>query len=391
MTPLRVALRYIDGPFWQGGYNYLLNLCRVIKAHKSEELEVVLFATDQATESDLQPFHEVLNDRVVVDPAFTPAALRQRQLLALASGADRVASRIFQQHGIDVVFENADFYGWRFPVGVLAWMPDFQHRMLPHMFSKTRYYRRELGFRLQIGSGRQIMVSSQDAKTNLQRLYGVATERINVVPFALPMPRQYQTHEVEAVRCRFKLPEKFFICPNQFVRHKNHINLARAVAEMANSDDPVTVVCPGSTGSQVAETVFNEVQEYVTQNKLGSFFRLVGRVSSDDLNCLIAASQALINPSMYEGWSTTVEEAKSIGLPMLLADLRVNREQTDDSAIYFDANNPSAIASTIRQFSRSKSTPRPGQAELERVANARQAEFADGFNVAVKAAVKRDR
>lgn len=33
-----------------------------------------------------------------------------------------------------------------------------------------------------------------------------------------------------------------------------------------------------------------------------------------------------VNPSFYEGWSTTVEEAKSIGVPLLLSDIPVHRE-----------------------------------------------------------------
>ncbi len=38
-------------------------------------------------------------------------------------------------------------------------------------------------------------------------------------------------------------------------------------------------------------------------------------------------STALINPSQFEGWSTTVEEAKSLGVKMLLSDLEVHKEQ----------------------------------------------------------------
>jgi glycosyltransferase involved in cell wall biosynthesis len=44
------------------------------------------------------------------------------------------------------------------------------------------------------------------------------------------------------------------------------------------------------------------------------------------------ASTALINPSLFEGWSTTVEEAKSTGTPMILSDLGVHREQAEGMA-----------------------------------------------------------
>ena len=40
------------------------------------------------------------------------------------------ATADLQRAGIDVVFEAAQFYGWRFPIATLAWTPDFQRRQL---------------------------------------------------------------------------------------------------------------------------------------------------------------------------------------------------------------------------------------------------------------------
>ncbi len=59
------------------------------------------------------------------------------------------------------------------------------------------------------------------------------------------------------------------------------------------------------------------------------------------------ACTALINPSLSEGWSTTVEEAKSLGVPMLLSDLRVHREQAGDCAYYFDPEAAGQLASLM--------------------------------------------
>ena len=56
--------------------------------------------------------------------------------------------------------------------------------------------------------------------------------------------------------------------------------------------------------------------------------------------CLAAGfASALINPSRSEGWSTTVEEAKSFGVPMILSDIDVHREQTGGTARYFGAED----------------------------------------------------
>lgn len=390
MTKLRVALRFISSEIWQGGYNYLLNLCRVVETYKRPAIEMVLFAHDEAKSDDLQPFRELLDERVVLDKCFAPARMRRRQLRSICWGNDRTAAKVFAAQGIDVVFENADYYGWRFPIPAIAWMPDFQHRLLPHMFSKARYYRRELGFRLQVGSGRTLMVSSQDAKRDLQRFYAVSPNRIHAIPFALPVPCLPSPEELAHVRCRFELPERYFVCPNQFHPHKNHLGLARGVAELVRSGHPLTVVCPGGTGSAVGEAVLAEVKKYVAEHQLEPHFRLPGRVSSHELNCLVAGSQALINPSHFEGWSTTVEEAKAIALPLILSDIPVNREQTNNACIYFDPHSPEAFAQAIRRFEESSLDSRPSFSELEIQAASRLREFATRFESVVLSTAKQN-
>ena len=56
-------------------------------------------------------------------------------------------------------------------------------------------------------------------------------------------------------------------------------------------------------------------------------FIFLGVIPYKDVLGLMRAAVAVINPSVMEGWSTTVEEAKSLGLPLILSDIPVHREQ----------------------------------------------------------------
>jgi glycosyltransferase involved in cell wall biosynthesis len=103
---------------------------------------------------------------------------------------------------------------------------------------------------------------------------------------------------------------------------------------------------------------------------------------------LMRVSTALINPSLSEGWSTPVEEAKSLGVPMLLSDLRVHREQAGDRAHYFDPEAAEQLASLMAQH---KVLPTPSRRDREKQAIAaaqdRVKEFALEFSVTVDRAV----
>lgn len=387
MTRIRVGVRLILSEVWQGGYNYLLNLCRVMEEFKQSEIAMVLFAGEDADSCDLQPFRELLGDRVVVDPAFKYSTMRKRQLLGCWRRSDHVGERVLVRHNIRTVFENADFYGRRFPLATIAWMPDFQHKHLPALISRSQRFRREIGFRLQIATGRTLMVSSQDAKRDLQRFYGVPAQRVCAVPFALPVPASPHPNALETIRERYGLPDKFLICPNQFHPHKNHSNLVNAVVELARSGSPVTIICPGGDGYGIGVGTLEKIRQYVKAQNAEELVRLPGRVSSEDLHSLFFSSAGLINPSLFEGWSTTVEEAKAIGLPMLLSNLGVNREQAAEKATYFDPHDISSMSECIREFYRRPPTDRPNTETLNDQATHRLRRFADSFESTVRQSI----
>ena len=56
---------------------------------------------------------------------------------------------------------------------------------------------------------------------------------------------------------------------------------------------------------------------------------------------------ALIQPSLYEGWSTLVEEAKALNQFIILSDIPVHREQIDQNADFFDPFNAAELAGKI--------------------------------------------
>ena len=69
----------------------------------------------------------------------------------------------------------------------------------------------------------------------------------------------------------------------------------------------------------------------------------------------------MLNPSLFEGWSTTVEEARAMGTPMVLSDLEVHLEQMGKQATYFERNSAQSLANALDQVQ----TLDPAQRELQ--------------------------
>src|SRR5690606_7479795 len=62
---------------------------------------------------------------------------------------------------------------------------------------------------------------------------------------------------------------------------------------------------------------------------------------------LMRKSVAIINPSLFEGWSTTVEEAKSLGKSILLSSIAVHLEQAPKRGLYFTPHDPNELATLL--------------------------------------------
>ena len=333
---------------WTGGYYYLLNLLRAIDSKSGANVRSVLFVPPSASSELLTPFAEIANVEIVHDEHFDARFDRRRLIDALVFGSDHGAAKCFRANSVDLVFEAARYFGWRFPFPLVTWLPDFQHRRMPELFGKAAYWRRELGFQAQVRSkGRRIMVSSYDAKADCERFYPPTLGRVAVVRFAVPVELQSVREPVSSVRGKYGLPPHFFFLPNQFWAHKNHELVIEALEILKGRGIDCVVAASGQPVDPRRPTHFEDLKRRVDTSGLTASFRFLGMIPRADLLGLMRACSALINPSKFEGWSTTVEEAKSLGVPMLLSDLAVHREQAGDRARFF--GSPVELAELLLQ------------------------------------------
>src|SRR3984885_9732709 len=371
-----------------GGYNYLVNLAQVLSAHAPDRVQMVLFVGTDAVAANEEPLAGFPRVQVVRVSAFNDAQRNQRLRQALSTGCDRAAAHAFREHRIDVLFECAQFYGWRFPFPRVAWITDFQHRHLPELFSFAAYWKRDLGFRAQILSRRQVMLSSEDSRSDCEAFFPQSVGRTSVVRSAMLPPDLTDVESDRAVALGYQLPECYFYLPNQFWKHKNHRTVIEALRILRQKGTNPVVASSGREEDYRHPEHFARLQALVSAYGLTHNFRFLGTVPRPHVFALMRVSTALINPSLSEGWSTPVEEGKSLGVPMLLSDLRVHREQAGDRASYFDPERAEQIASLM---ARHVDLPAPARRDREKEAIAAAQErvkrFALEFSVTVERAV----
>jgi glycosyltransferase involved in cell wall biosynthesis len=77
---------------------------------------------------------------------------------------------------------------------------------------------------------------------------------------------------------------------------------------------------------------------------------LTGFVSDGRLDALMRGADALVHPSLHEGFGLVVLEAMARGVPVAAARAGALPETGGDSAVYFDPHDPGDIATTLGEL-----------------------------------------
>ncbi len=92
------------------------------------------------------------------------------------------------------------------------------------------------------------------------------------------------------------------------------------------------------------------IKDYAIEN----YVCFLGVLDRRDQLVLMNESIALIQPSLYEGWSTLVEEAKALNKNIILSDIPVHREQIKDNGYFFNPSDSEELFLLMKYFLENK-------------------------------------
>lgn len=350
-TMIRFAIPPIGGKGWFGGWMYMRNLVRALSEFGDPDIETLLFlGSDRADDPHVRDLSALPRTRIIVDPAFAEDRVRGGIGRALATGRNAPILDAYTREGIDVAFAPAIYLGWRSEIPSIAWFPDFQHRRMPQMFDRAAWWKRDLGFRAQVASSAAIMLSSTDAEADCLAAYPSARGRTHVARFAVSVD-DWPDADTAWHRLREEaVPEDYVFLPNQLWWHKNHLLAIEAAALLAQRGSHRVILATGHGEDPRRPGHRQNLEARIAEAGASDTIKLLGSVDHALVQSMMIGANALLNPSLFEGWSTTVEEAKAVGTPMLLSDLPVHREQAPN-ALFFETRNAVALADAIEAAS----------------------------------------
>ncbi|MDY7577626.1 glycosyltransferase family 1 protein [Herbaspirillum sp. RTI4] len=196
-------------------------------------------------------------------------------------------------------------------------------------------------------SARHVITISEYSKQQIHRHFKIPSGKISVTPLGVDA-RWFvpvTTSAVAAMLERYALPDKFFLTVGTLQPRKNIARVIDAYQALAPGvRNQVALVIVGRAGWQCEELVAN-----LERGAFGKSVRWLKHVPDEDLVTLVSAAEALIFPSLYEGFGLPVVEGFAAGTPVITSSTTALPEVAGDAALLVNPLDALDIANAMQR------------------------------------------
>jgi alpha-1,3-rhamnosyl/mannosyltransferase len=213
------------------------------------------------------------------------------------------------------------------------------------------------------------MTISETSAADLEAIHEFARERIDVVTEAADDAfRVIEDPNLrDTVRSLHGIPldARLLVHVGGMNAHKNILGLLKAMPKIIAAEPRTHLALVGDTSGKGFWDNVDELKAFVAATpQLPAHVHFTGYIGDPELAELLNASDALVFPSLWEGFGLPAVEAMSCGVPVLASRRGSLPEVVGDAGLLFDPEDPSAIASCVIGFFRDEKL----QARLARAA-----------------------
>lgn len=209
-------------------------------------------------------------------------------------------------------------------------MPDALVARYPETFSRLFVLWYSIMYRVLVRTARHVATISRFSRAELAEVLRVPPDRFTVIPAGHEHALGPAVAPTDpALLAAMQNP--YFLCVGSLTPSKN---LAPVTKALAGAGAQVIVV-----GASGVKRVYAE-----EMGLAGDGIHLAGRLSDAELSHVMRHAQALVFPSLYEGFGLPLIEAQAVACPVIASDRGSIPEVAADSVLFFDALDPAAAA-----------------------------------------------
>jgi glycosyltransferase involved in cell wall biosynthesis len=382
----KVALLTVGDEAWIGGIQYITNILDGLnEAGGQRQLEVYIFKHAGQKLYNLEDFTKISIRVLEVEDILPPFSLANRLYWLLQRKLQgRIYPRLenyLMSHRFDYVYPaTLSDCGGRLNAG--SWIADFQYYNFPDGHSRDTTIEAERQISFIARKMPKVVLSSKWCESDCYRLFPETKGKAHVMPFTVYInERLLSFRDFDNISLKYGIQGPFLMVSNLFGAIKNHKTLFAALGILKKKGLVIQLVCTGNLVNYAKMEFTNEILQMITKEGIRHQLYLLGLIPREDQVALYRMSMGMVQPSIHEGWSTCVEEAKALGKTLILSDIDVHKEQYPENPHFFEALNPEDLARKIEQVHSSESGKQFPELEKERNAFAAYREKVKEFGL----------
>jgi glycosyltransferase involved in cell wall biosynthesis len=352
----RIGLFFSYSEDWIAGSYYIMNLVYALKTlPQNLQPKIIFYVTTTEDEKKVREIDYNCYQTVIIN---APLSLWKR-IYNVFHRKFRHENRFLNypnKHDLDIIFPYSNKVApfvdevWN---GQLYWIPDFQEYFLPYLFDKNELEGRAFYNNSIIEKGLPIILSSNNSYNHFKEIYKIEKYPAFVLNFAVTHP-SFAHLIKENVLQKFGITRPYFFSPNQFWAHKNQIVILEALKILRDKGSDILIVFSGKEWDYRNPNYFSDLKKFVKENDLENNVLFLGFIDRNEQLLLMNESECVIQPSLFEGWSTLVEDAKALNKLLIASNLEIHKEQITSNVTFFNPNDPEELSSIILSFLKMK-------------------------------------
>ena len=190
----------------------------------------------------------------------------------------------------------------------------------------------------------RIIAISEMVKHDLIRYLHIDRDKIEVIyrgcaqHFTLPISDE----QIEQIKERYKLPEHYVLCVGTDVPRKN---LGHLIETLPKVSSDISLVVAGRATSNT-----QHIAHRIKSLGLADRVTMIHGVADEDLPAIYKNAIAYLMPSLYEGFSSTIVEAITVGTPVIASKGSSLEEAGGPETIYLNPTDREAWATAIERL-----------------------------------------
>ena len=337
---------------WLGVSNYYKNFFNSLKSLENSKIIPVILTDNHITVKEELFFEGV----PIIKTNLVDRKSRTKKIInnffIIIFGKNILLDQFLKKNDISIV-SHTSYLGKNSDIISLKWFPDFQEIHLPKLFSSKQKLARSYDIKMAEKHSTKIIISSQSVRKDLKKINRNAYKKSLIFKHVNETLKPEKLKSFKYLTKKYILNKRYFFLPNHFWKHKNHIVVLKALNHLRNKID-FEVITSGNNTDYRFPKHFKNLNNYIKEKRLEKSFRILGMIPFNEVLSLMKYSICVINPSLCEGWSNTVDQANCYGKRILLSNIDVHKEQKPYRGIYFKKNDYKDLAFKLMKISSKK-------------------------------------